>query len=92
MNVHLQVQSTVNLIKLVLDWVLNHNYSICRELIAATLNHMRNGLKSVFGRLRKNEDRKLVAKWSKCKEGRCLISTTQSRKNITAECTGYECV
>lgn len=26
MNVHLQVQSTVKLIKLVLDWVLNHNY------------------------------------------------------------------
>ncbi|KAM5557953.1 hypothetical protein ABKV19_025000 [Rosa sericea] len=62
------------------------------ELVTATLNHMRNGLKLVFGRLWKNEDRKLVSKWSKCKESHCLISTTQSRKNLTAECTGYECV
>ncbi|KAL6122933.1 hypothetical protein ACLB2K_075457 [Fragaria x ananassa] len=62
------------------------------EFVTATLNHMRNGLKSVFGRLRKNEDRKLVSKWSKCKESHCLVTTTQSRKNLTAECTGYECV
>ncbi|KAL6127416.1 hypothetical protein ACLB2K_070781 [Fragaria x ananassa] len=61
------------------------------EFVTAILNHMRNGLKSVFGRLRKNGDRKLVSKWSKCKESHCLI-TTQSRKNLTAECTGYECV
>ncbi|KAH7538441.1 hypothetical protein FEM48_Zijuj03G0199700 [Ziziphus jujuba var. spinosa] len=62
------------------------------ELITVMLSYMRNGFKSMSARLWRNDGRKL-SKWSKCKETHCLISTNQSRRNITAaECTGCECV
>ncbi|CAL1387966.1 unnamed protein product [Linum trigynum] len=60
------------------------------ELAAAILAYMRSGLKSVASRLRKRDNDGLV-KWPKCKEGHSLVST-QSKKNLTAECSGYECV
>lgn len=64
---------------------------VCRELITTMFSHMRNGLKWVVAvMLRKNEEKML--KWPKCKESRCLITTTGGRRNLTSECTGYECV
>ncbi|KAF3432651.1 hypothetical protein FNV43_RR23753 [Rhamnella rubrinervis] len=61
------------------------------ELLTVMVSYMRNGLKSMSARLWRNEGKKF-SKWSKCKETHCLISKTQSRRNLTAECTGCECV
>lgn len=74
-------------------YYVNGGRSPCSPLELATvvLKHVRNALKSISARLWRNEDRK-SPKWPKCRETRCLISTTQSRRNMTAECTGCECV
>lgn len=55
------------------------------------VSYLRDGIKSVTSRLRKNEKRK-VSKWSKCKESHSLISMAQSKRNLAVECNGYECV
>ncbi|OAY41760.1 histone acetyltransferase MCC1 [Manihot esculenta] len=58
------------------------------ELVTAVVSYMRSGLKTVAARLRKNEEK---PKWPKCKETHSLISI-QNKRNLTAECTSYECV
>ncbi|KAL5837058.1 hypothetical protein ACOSQ3_014227 [Xanthoceras sorbifolium] len=59
------------------------------ELLKVAVSYMRSGLRSVAARLRKNEEK--MPRRPKCKETRCLI-TTQSRRNITTECSECECV
>ncbi|KAJ6360437.1 hypothetical protein OIU77_004453 [Salix suchowensis] len=59
------------------------------ELLIAVVSYMTSGLKSVAARIRKNEEK--TAKWPKCKETQSLMSI-QTKRNLTTECTGYECV
>ncbi|CAK7333673.1 unnamed protein product [Dovyalis caffra] len=59
------------------------------ELLIAVVSYMTSGVKSVAARLRKIEDKS--PKWPKCKETHSLISM-QTKRNLTTECTGYECV
>ncbi|KAF9670434.1 hypothetical protein SADUNF_Sadunf13G0068600 [Salix dunnii] len=59
------------------------------ELLIAVVSYMTSGLKSVAARIRKNEEK--TAKWPKCKETQSLMSM-QTKRNLTTECTGYECV
>lgn len=61
------------------------------EVVTFMVSYLRDGIKSVTSRLRKNEKRK-VSKWSKCKESHSLISMAQSKRNLAVECNGYECV
>ncbi|PON77550.1 FkbH domain containing protein [Parasponia andersonii] len=60
------------------------------EIATAVLRCMKNAFKAMSARFWRNEDRKL--KWPKSRESRCLVSTSQSRRNLTAECTRCECV
>ncbi|KAJ8761708.1 hypothetical protein K2173_004484 [Erythroxylum novogranatense] len=59
------------------------------ELVTSLVTYMRSGLKSVAARLRMNEER--LPKWPKCKEAHSLISM-QRKRNLSTDCTGYECV
>ncbi|CAN0888193.1 Histone acetyltransferase MCC1 [Linum grandiflorum] len=56
------------------------------ELVTFLLAYMRSGLKSVASRLKKRDDR--LPKWPKCKD----LASSQSKRNLTAECSGYESV
>lgn len=60
------------------------------ELVTVVVTCMRNGLKSVAARLWKNDDKS--PKWSKCKESWGLMRTTQSKRVLTPEGSGCECV
>jgi hypothetical protein len=53
------------------------------------VSYMTSSLKTVAARLRKNEEES--PKLPKCKETNFLISM-QAKRNLTTECTGYECV
>lgn len=72
-------------------YYINGGRSPCSplELVTVAVSYMRRGLNSVAARLRKNEEK--WPKWAKCKESRRLVGT-QGRRNLTAECTGCECV
>ncbi|KAH8491559.1 hypothetical protein H0E87_023619 [Populus deltoides] len=59
------------------------------ELLLAVVSYVTSGLKSVAARIRKNEEK--TAKWPKCKDTQSLISM-QTKRNITTQGTGYECV
>ncbi|KAL9382185.1 hypothetical protein Peur_025220 [Populus x canadensis] len=59
------------------------------ELLVAAVSYMTSSLKTVAARLRKNEQES--PKLPKCKETNFLISM-QAKRNLTTECTGYECV
>ncbi|XP_062147384.1 histone acetyltransferase MCC1 isoform X2 [Alnus glutinosa] len=73
-------------------YYVNGSRSPCSplELVTSMVGYMRSGFKTLAAKLYKNEDRK-VPKWPKCKETHSLIST-QSKRNLTAECAGGECV
>ncbi|KAL9342097.1 hypothetical protein Peur_065422 [Populus x canadensis] len=59
------------------------------ELLLAVVSYVTSGLKSVAARIRKNEEK--TAKWPKCKDTQSFISM-QTKRNITTQGTGYECV
>ncbi|KAG7010991.1 Histone acetyltransferase MCC1 [Cucurbita argyrosperma subsp. argyrosperma] len=61
------------------------------EVVSFMVSYLRDGIKCVTSRLRKNEKRK-VSKWPKCKESHSLISMAQSKRNLVVESSGYECV
>ncbi|XP_022148604.1 histone acetyltransferase MCC1 [Momordica charantia] len=61
------------------------------EVVTFMVSYLRDGIKSVASRLRKNEKRK-ISKWPKCKESHSLISMAQSKRNVAVESSGYECV
>ncbi|KAG6605149.1 Histone acetyltransferase MCC1, partial [Cucurbita argyrosperma subsp. sororia] len=61
------------------------------EIVSFMVSYIRDGIKCVSSRLRKNEKRK-VSKWPKCKESHSLISMAPSKGNVAVESSGYECV
>lgn len=60
------------------------------ELVAVVLSCMRSGIKLVAARLWRREEKGM--KWSKCKETRSLVSSTENKRNLKKDCSGCECV
>ncbi|XP_061354596.1 histone acetyltransferase MCC1-like [Gastrolobium bilobum] len=61
------------------------------EIFIALVSYIRSGYKSLAARLCKNEGWK-ISRRAKCKESHSLVTATHNKRNVTVECTGYECV
>lgn len=60
------------------------------ELVTAALTYLRSTLRSMAARLWKNEEKK-IWKWPNYRENQYLI-TTQHKRIVNAECSGYQFV
>ncbi|PSS04554.1 Histone acetyltransferase [Actinidia chinensis var. chinensis] len=73
-------------------YYINGGRSPCSplELVTLIASYVKTGLKLVGAKLWKNEGKK-ASRWPNSKETRCLI-TTQSKRILMTEGTGFQCV
>lgn len=61
------------------------------EFAMVVMTYLRSGFRLVAARMWRGGERKLW-RWPKCKESRRLITTSQSKRNLTTEGSEFQCV
>ncbi|GAB4858163.1 hypothetical protein Ancab_009560 [Ancistrocladus abbreviatus] len=71
-------------------YYINGGRSPCSllELAMVIVTYLRSGFKLVAARFWRNEERK-AWRCPKCKESRCIVPPSQSKRNLSIECSAY---